>query len=96
MAIYRVNQFYAAEGKGEMLKAFFESLVEYIISSKGCISCQLLQDDQNELHFVVLEQWQSKEAHQASLQNYPADKMQEVMPLFGTPPIGDFYTLVKE
>ncbi|WP_286270842.1 putative quinol monooxygenase [Thalassotalea hakodatensis] len=94
--IHRVNQFYAADNQAQSLKEFFQELVDYINNSEGCMGCQLLQDEQDDSHFVILEQWQTKEAHQASLSQYPADKMQAAMPLFGKPPEGDYYTLIKE
>lgn len=94
--IHRVNQFYAADNQAQALKSFFQELVDYINNSEGCTGCQLLEDEQDSSHFVILEQWQSKAAHQASLRNYPADKMQAAMPLFAKPPVGDYYCLVKE
>lgn len=92
MTVQRVNEFYAADDKAGLLKQFFIELVEYIAQSKGCLECQLLIDEQEPSHFIILEKWQSKEHHQASLANYPAEEMQAAMPLFGQPPKGSYFT----
>lgn len=92
--IKRFNIFHAAEGKTELLRDFFVELIEYIQNSPGCISCELWQDQQQKEIFIISEQWQTEDAHRASLANYPADKMQAAMPLFGQAPTGGYFTQI--
>ncbi len=91
MSITRINQFQAAEGKSEELFAFLKSLIPYISSSEGCLSCEVLQSQDNQDEFVVLEKWASVESHKKSIEGYPKEEMQSAMVLFGAPPKGAFY-----
>jgi quinol monooxygenase YgiN len=91
MTITRINEFQAAEGKQEELFAFLKSLMAYIAASDGCVSCEALACSSDAMKFVVIEKWESKEAHTQSLANYPQEKMRTAMALIGAPPKGDFY-----
>jgi len=94
MPITRINHFSAADGKEEQLQAFLCSLVPYITSCKGNLTCEVLRQQDGDNKFVVIEEWQSVEAHQQSLANFPADEMQAAMALFGAPPSGAAYQKV--
>lgn len=92
MSITRVNEFQAAENQADALFSFLTSLMPYITSSEGCLSCELLVKEDDNSQFVVIEKWVSKEAHMQSIQNFPQEEMQAAMPLFGAPPKGAYYT----
>lgn len=91
MTITRINEFEAVPSKGEALFAFLSSLKAHIDFSPGCLSCEVLRKNDNELIFVVIEKWESKDAHRQSIESYPQEKMAEVMPLFALPPKGGYY-----
>lgn len=91
MSVTRINEFQAAEEKEEELYGFLQSLTEYISSSDGCESFEVLRCKDNSKEFVVLEKWDSEASHQASIANYPHEKMQEAMILFGAPPKGRYF-----
>ncbi|WDE12984.1 putative quinol monooxygenase [Thalassomonas haliotis] len=91
MSVTRINEFLAAEGKAEELFTFLKSLMSYISSSDGCESCEVLQSNDNEHIFVVIEKWNSEHSHKQSIENYPKEKMAAAMPLIGAPPKGSFY-----
>lgn len=91
MSITRINEFQAAEGKADELFYFLKTLMEYILSSEGCESCEVLQSCENIASFVVIEKWTSEIFHKQSLEKYPKEKMAEAMPLIGLPPKGAFY-----
>ncbi|MES2825725.1 MAG: antibiotic biosynthesis monooxygenase family protein [Pseudomonadota bacterium] len=91
MSIIRINEFQAAEGKGDELFNFLKTLIPYISSSDGCLSCEVLRKTDDSNNFVVLEKWVSTESHKASIENYPKEKMQAALPLLGMPPKGSFY-----
>src|SRR5665213_380453 len=91
MSIIRINEFQAAAGKGENLFSFLKSLVPYISSCEGCLSCEVLKHSDKTGEFVVLEKWSSIESHQKSLAGFPKEDMQAAMPLFGAPPKGAYY-----
>jgi quinol monooxygenase YgiN len=87
----RINEFRAQEGQGDALRDRLKVFVPVIAASDGCLSCQLLQSQKNRAHIVLLEVWQSAEAHQASLKNIPADDFKETMKLVSVPPTGEYY-----
>jgi heme oxygenase (mycobilin-producing) len=91
MSIMRINEFRAHEGQGDALRDRLKVFVPVIAASDGCLSCQLLQSQKNRAHIVLLEVWQSAEAHQASLKNIPADDFKETMKLVAVPPTGEYY-----
>ena len=91
MSITRINEFQAQEGKGEALRDLIESFVPLIESSDGCQSCQLLQSQEDSTRIVVIEVWDSTEAHQASMKNIPPGALQEAMTLLAGPPKGGYY-----
>ncbi len=91
MSIKRINEFQAAEDKPEELFEFLKSLVPYISSSEGCSSCEVLWNDEIQASFVVLEEWDSIEAHKKSIENFPKEKIQAAMGLLVAPPKGGYY-----
>lgn len=90
--ITRINQFQAAEDKADELHTFLTSLLPYISGSDGCISCEVLRNTEEKGTFAVIERWESKEAHQQSIAQFPQEEMQAAMPLFGGPPSGAYYS----
>ena len=91
MSITRINEFQAQEGKGEALRDLIHSFVPMIESSDGCYSCQVLQSQEDPTRIVVIEVWDSTEAHQASMKNIPPGALQEAMTLLAGPPKGGYY-----
>lgn len=91
MSITRINYFQAAAGQTQALHSLLKSIEQYIAASQGCISCELLQSQEQSDQFVVLEKWASIADHAASIANFPKEQMQAAMPLFAKPPEGGFY-----
>ena len=91
MNVTRINEFQSAEEKTEELFDFLKSLIPYISSSEGCISCEVLRSSENPDKFVVLEKLESIEFHKKSIDQFPKEKMPGSMKLFGAPPKGEYY-----
>lgn len=91
MTITRINEFQAAQGKSEGLHEFLKSLLPYILSSEGCISCVILQKLNESGAFVLIEKWYSVEAHKKSVDDFPKELMHDSMQLFAVPPKGAYY-----
>ena len=91
MSIVRVNEFTAAAEKSAELFTFLQTLVPYILSSEGCISCELLKHHEHDDQFMMIERWDIIENHQLAITNYPQDDMQAAMSLFGAAPKGNYY-----
>jgi len=92
MSITRVNQFKAASGKEEKLFDFLQSLTSYITNSDGCISYEVLRDIEDQSTFLIIEKWESINAHKNSVNSFPKEEMQSAMSLFGGPPSGKYYS----
>ena len=91
MSLTRINEFQAAPGKAEELLVFLQSLVPFISASAGCSGCEVLRNCDQADAFVVIERWDSKADHQASIAQFPAEQMQAAMPLFGAAPKGNYF-----
>ena len=91
MSITRINEFQAKADTSETLLTFLKSIMPIIEASPGCESCRLLRDVEAPTRFVIIETWQSIEAHQASVKNIPPKKLQEAMDLVASPPNGAYY-----
>jgi quinol monooxygenase YgiN len=91
MNVTRINQFRAQAGQSDALRDFLSSVVPTIESSAGCRSCQLLQSHDDPTRFVVIEVWESIEAHQASVKNIAPGALENAMKLLAGPPSGEYY-----
>lgn len=91
MSIMRINEFRAHANGGDTLRDRLKAFVPVIASSPGCVSCQLLQSQKDPAHILVVEVWDSAEAHRASLHNIPPDAFKEAMKLVAAPPTGEYY-----
>lgn len=91
MSIMRINEFRAHAGGGDTLRDRLRAFMPVIASSEGCLSCQLLQSHKDPAHILLLEIWESAEAHQASLQKLPPEEFKEAMKLLAAPPTGEYY-----
>ncbi|MCL4831666.1 MAG: antibiotic biosynthesis monooxygenase [Caldilineaceae bacterium] len=92
MSVVRLGEMQAAEGKTDELGDFLLSIVPIITGSEGCVSCQLLHNQDDPTKFVMIEVWESAEFHQASVKNIPPEKLTAIRPLLGGPPSGSYYT----
>ena len=89
--VVRINEFTCAEGKSDELFNFLKSLIPYISNSEGCISCEVLQQQDDITQFVVIEKWMTVEFHTQSIANFPKDKMAAAAVLFSAPPKGRYF-----
>lgn len=92
MSITRINEFQTTQEKSDELFVFLKSLAPYISSSDGCLSYDVLREHESDNCFIVIEKWQSIEAHKRSVDNFPKDEMLSAALLFGAPPKGSYYT----
>ena len=77
----------AAPGKGKALAAILLEAAELVAKSKGCHVYLVSQVTETPDEVWITEAWDSKEDHDASLQN-PAVRalIGKAMPLIGSPP----------
>jgi quinol monooxygenase YgiN len=91
MAVTRLNDFHAAPGKEIALRDFLRAVIALIESAPGCLAVELLLDQEDRAHFVIVERWTGVAAHRAAASRVPAEKMSEVRPLLAAPPTGRYY-----
>ncbi len=91
MSITRINEFHAKDGMGDDLRKFLISIIPVIKSSAGCQSCQLLQCLDDPTRLVIVEIWESVEAHQASVKRIPPDNFAEIMKMLVETPKGAYF-----
>jgi quinol monooxygenase YgiN len=91
MSITRINEFRSSEGNNTQLREQLVLLIPVIESAQGCLSCQLLQSQKDENHFVVIEVWDDVESHQASLKDVRPEVFHELKKYLAVPPTGEYY-----
>ena len=91
MSVKRIGQVQAKEGCIDDLREFMKSILPLIRGSEGCLSCELLQNQADTSKFLMVEVWESVEAHQASVKVIPPAKLDEIRSLLAAPPSGDYY-----
>ncbi len=89
--VIRINEFRAKADKAEALKAFLTGIIPMMLEIEGCQSSQLLESHHDSLRFVVLETWDSIQAHKASVAAIPPDAFAEVTPLLDGMPKGEYF-----
>ena len=89
--ITRLNDFRAAPGKETDLRDFLKSIIGLIRDAPGCRDVALLLDQEDAAHFVIVEEWDSVDAHKASVSRIPPGKIGEVRNLIASPPVGRYY-----
>ena len=99
MTILRLNEFKALPGKFESLTALFQDIVAGIRETPGCLSCELLIKVADGAGYdeklVVIEVWDSIEAHKAAAAAISPDDFTAVMALLNGRPSGQYYTAVE-
>jgi quinol monooxygenase YgiN len=91
MSITRINKFEAAPNKAEELDGFLKSILPYISSCEGSLSCEILRDVENKNKFAVIEKWENIESHKKSVEAFPQETMMSAMVLFAAMPEGSYY-----
>lgn len=91
MSVARVGEFRAAEGKADALADFLASVRDIVLGSEGAIACDVFRDRADPGRFLVIERWQTVEAHQASVKNIPPEMFRAAMALFAEPPKGSYF-----
>jgi heme oxygenase (mycobilin-producing) len=95
MSVKRIGEVQAKEGRIDDLREFMISILPLIRGSEGCLSCELLQNQVDASIFMMIEVWESVEAHQASVKVIPPAKLDEIRSLLATPPRGDYYEVIE-
>jgi quinol monooxygenase YgiN len=91
MSITRINTFQALEDHIDALKQFLLALLPTIRASAGCQSCQFLQDQIIPSRMIIIEVWDSIDAHHTSLQHVSQKNIDEAKAMLAAAPVGNYY-----
>lgn len=91
MSITRINTFRALDEHVDDLKKFLLALLPVIRASAGCQSCQFLQDQTLPSRMIIIEVWDSMEAHHDSLQHVSRESIEQVKTMLANAPVGGYY-----
>lgn len=91
MSITRINTFRALDDHVDELRKFLLALLPVIRASAGCQSCQFLQDQSVPSRMVIIEVWDSIEAHHESLQHVAKESIEQVKTMLAAAPVGGYY-----
>ncbi|MFJ3044868.1 putative quinol monooxygenase [Herbaspirillum chlorophenolicum] len=92
MSITRINSFRAQEHHASDLKNFLMGILPAVRASAGCQSCELLQDHGDPRRIVIVEVWDSVEAHKESLRHVPPESIRQAKEFLAEPPTGAYYS----
>ena len=91
MSITRINEFQAKEGQGDKVRELLNSFASVLRSSDGFHSRQVLQNVSDLTRIVVIEVWDSIQAHQAAAKTIPVNTFERTMMHLASPPKGEYY-----
>ena|ERR1700761_686725 len=94
MAIARVYQMTAAEGKDQMLLEALTALERLVRPLEGCLGVDLLRDVKHTNKFLFIEKWHSVEAHKAAAPLLPKPSFAAVMQAIAEPPASSYQDYV--
>jgi quinol monooxygenase YgiN len=95
MPIYRIGEMIAADGRAEDLRRFLARVMEVIRASEGSLDVQMYQSQDDPARFLMIETWESAEAHQASVKNIPPEMIGEFRPLVKESSKGSYFAKVE-
>src|SRR2546423_15162177 len=91
MQVTRFNHFTANADTNDTLRSSLLGLLPMIAASSGCLSCELFQSRDNPARFVVVEVWDSIQAHQAAVKTISTDALTGIQALLQEMPTGEYF-----
>ncbi len=85
-----VNRFNAQPGKEAELQAMAKGWKDMILQNPDCSSFSVYTDQDSPSAVVLIEEWASKDAHQAFMASIPEEMMAESMKLMTGMPEGTY------
>lgn len=92
MSVTRLNHFEAKHGRESELKELLGSIMGIVRNSPGCVSCQLLESQDEPAKLVILEVWDNVHSHQEAAKLVPPEKLQAAVGLLAQRPVGMYYS----
>jgi heme oxygenase (mycobilin-producing) len=96
MTITRIGETQAKPELIEDLREFLLSILPLIKSSQGCQAVTLYQSHEDPATFMIVEEWDSIESHQASVRNIPPEKLAKIRPMLASSPSGGYFEVIGQ
>ena len=91
MPVMRINQLQAIDGHEGSVFEFLTWILPDIQRAPGCISCEILRGLDDPTKIILLEWWESVEAHQKAVLHVDEDAMATVLALLAEPTAGEYF-----
>jgi quinol monooxygenase YgiN len=94
MSIARIGEMKARAGEEEALQTFIDTvIVPGVTASPGCEACHVYQSQEEPTRFLIIELWESIEAHKGAVREISAEEINTVKKLLADMPSGAYYTV---
>lgn len=91
MTVTRINEFQTKEGEGNRFKELLTSMLPIMSFADGCQSYKVLQNMNEPTRIIVIEVWDSKEAHQEAAKKIPVHVLEQTRKKLVKRPTGAYY-----
>lgn len=95
MTIARHYIIHAQEGQEVEVETALSTLAELARSTAGCRGIELLHDLDNGRRFIIIEKWDSAEAHKSASNPQASALLAELIPSFDGRPEGTYCSYLK-
>lgn len=91
MAVLRVIEFQAKPGREEALHSALLAVIPLIANAAGCRKVRLLCGLDDPARYIMIEDWDSIEAHKKAATEIPAGAFAKITPLLKGAPKAAYY-----
>jgi quinol monooxygenase YgiN len=91
MTIARVYTMHAKEGLSGEMEAALNRLIDGVTAIDGSHGAELLRDAGNDRRFILIEKWESIEAHKAGTEAFKKIDMSALMAAIDGPPDSAYF-----
>jgi quinol monooxygenase YgiN len=96
MTIVRHYMMQAAPGQEEALRGILLTLADNMAAGiEGCLGAELLRDTSNAARFVLIEKWESVDAHGAAVATLPRETGKALRAALAHPLEGAYFEYLK-
>jgi quinol monooxygenase YgiN len=90
MTVARLYRLEAAEGKATQLEGALSELAGRVRPIAGCQGVEILRSTDNGNHFILIEKWDSIDAHKRGAKSLGKEAVSPMMAVIATPPLGAY------
>ncbi|SDC05215.1 Quinol monooxygenase YgiN [Sphingomonas sp. YR710] len=96
MTVVRHYLLHAIEGHDAALETVLSEITDFFRAQPGALGLDLLRDCGNERRFLLIERWETIEAHGAAAQLLPQPLIKRLIAALDGPPEGTYFDYLKQ